>query len=195
MAAHNALRAVAVLLAAVWLVGAAAPAPLSYRLDPAASDVAAKVGFLGVGSRSATFPTLTGSASLSPAALDRIDLNVRIDARQLKASDKLTTDRLRGPDFFDVTQHPTVGFQGRALTMTSATEGRVDGALTVRGITKPVTLAVTFAVPPARAGRRDSIGLVARTTINRRDFGMTAYSLVVGKKVSITIRTRLVPAA
>jgi polyisoprenoid-binding protein YceI len=178
---------------ALLLIAAAPPATYGYRVDPAGSNVDAKVAFLGIGSRTATFPAVVGAVTLSPAAMDRIDLNVRIDARQLTASDQLTTDRLKGKNFFDVANHPTVSFKGKALTMTSATAGTVAGDLTARGVTKPVTLAVTFTAPPARATGREAIGLVGTTTINRRDFGMTAYSLIVGKRVAITIRTRLVP--
>ena len=179
--------------ALLLLAGASGPT-INYRVDPAASDVAAKVAFMGIGSRTANFPAVSGAVSLSPAAMERIDLNVRIDARQLKASDTLTTDRLRGKNFFDVASHPTVSFVGKALTMTGVTTGTVKGDLTARGVTKPVTLAVTFSSPPARANGREAIGLTGTTTINRRDFGMTAYSLIVGKQVTITIRTRLVPA-
>jgi polyisoprenoid-binding protein YceI len=180
------------IVALVLLVATAAP-PLNYRVDPATSDVAAKVAFLGFGSRTANFPDVSGAVRLSPAAMDQIDLNVRIDARKLTASDKLTTDRLRGRNFFDVASHPTVSFTGKALTMTGATTGTVKGDLTARGVTRPVTLAVTFSAPPARATGREAIGLTGTTTINRRDFGMTAYSLIVGKQVMITIKARLVP--
>jgi polyisoprenoid-binding protein YceI len=179
-------------LAAV-LLASALPAALDYRVDPAASNVAAKVPFLGIGSRTASFPAVSGTVRLSPAAMERIDLDVRIDARRLTASDQLTTDRLKGKNFFDVAQHPTISFVGKALTMTGPTTGTVAGELTARGVTKPVTLAVTFTAPPARATGREAIGLTGTTTINRRDFGMTAYSLIVGKKVGITIKTRLVP--
>jgi polyisoprenoid-binding protein YceI len=173
---------------------AAAPSPtLNYRVDPGASDVDAKVAFLGLGRRTASFRAVSGTARLSPAAMEQIDLDVRIDARKLTASDQLTTDRLKGKSFFDVANHPAIRFSGQALTMTGPMTGRVQGELTARGVTKPVTLAVTFTAPPARATGREAIGLTGTTTINRRDFGMTAYSLIVGKQVAITIRTRLVP--
>ncbi|MEY4269783.1 MAG: hypothetical protein RLZZ58_999 [Pseudomonadota bacterium] len=177
------------------LLVAAAPAPASYayRVDPAASAVAAKVGFMGLGSKTANFPAMTGGVTLSPSAMDRIALNVSIDATRLTAGDSVTTNRLKGKDFFDVANHPMVSFKGTALTMTGAATGKVAGQLTARGVTRPVTLAVTFSSPPAKATGRDPIGLTATTTINRRDFGMTAYSLVVGKKVAITIKTRMTP--
>ena len=91
------------------------------------------------------------------------------------------------------TKFPTVRFAGTQLAMADATSGVVTGELTARGVTRPVTLNVKFSAPPATASGKEAIRLTGMTTINRREFGMTAYSVVVGKKVSITIRTRLLP--
>ncbi|MGL5837668.1 MAG: YceI family protein, partial [Sphingorhabdus sp.] len=79
------------------------------------------------------------------------------------------------------------------LAMTNATAGIVRGNLTARGVTRPVALNVTFSSAPAATKGRDAIRLTGVTTINRKDFGMTAYSLIVGKKVTISIKTRLLP--
>jgi polyisoprenoid-binding protein YceI len=176
------------------LMGQTASAPREYRFDSSASSVTAKVSFLGIGNRTANFPAVTGTAKLTASGGgDAVELNVRIDARQLTASDTLTTNRLKGKDFFDVANHPTVTFAGKRLTLSGPTTGTIDGDLTARGVTRPVKLAVQFAAPPANAGARDPISLIATTRINRRDFGMTAYSLIVGKNVGITINARLTP--
>jgi polyisoprenoid-binding protein YceI len=60
-------------------------------------------------------------------------------------------------------------------------------------VTRPAVLAVTFRDPPARVTGRDPVELSARTVIDRREFGMTAYSAIVGKKVTITIQARMTP--
>src|SRR3546814_17837048 len=118
--------------------------------------------------------------------MDRIDLNVAIDARQLTASDTLTTRRLKGRHFFDVDHHPIVRFAGHALAMTGATTGNVTGELTARGVTKTVVLAVTFSIPPAHATGRDAIALTGTTTLKRRDFRMPAYSFLFAPNVTLT---------
>lgn len=181
---------------ALLLTATAISAAQSYKfaIDAGASSVDAKVAFLGIGNRKALFPAVRGSVTLSPERMDSIDLDVTIDASQLKADDNLTTGRLKGKDFFYVEKYPTVRFEGTQLTMSGATTGVVRGDLTARGVTRPVALNVTFSEAPANARGKLPIRLTGVTTINRRDFGMTAYSLIVGKKVSITIRTRLVPA-
>lgn len=186
------LKAPAVLLTVPLLLGAAPPVQ-RYQLDGPTSQVSAKVAFFGLASKTAHFPQMSGRIALSPERLDTIDLDVELDARELTAGDRVTQARLRGKDFFDVERHPTVRFSGRGMQMTGPVTATVAGEVTARGVTRPATLAVTFRDPPAKANGRDPVELTALTTIDRREFGMTAYSAIVGKKVTITIRARLVP--
>jgi len=184
-------------IAATLLFGAAiAGATTSYNftIDAGASSVDAKVAFMGIGNRKALFPAVRGTVALTPDAMDRINLDVIIDATQLRADDSLTTNRLKGDAFFNVAKYPTVRFQGTDLSMATQTSGIVRGNLTARGVTRPVTLNVSFSAPPSTTSLKEPIRLTGVTTINRKDFGMPAYSLIVGKKVTISIRTKLVPA-
>lgn len=180
------------LLAVLLLVGAA-PAPQRYALEPAASAVSAKVAFFGLASKTAAFPKLSGGIALDPARLDSIALDVTLDARALTAGDSITLARLKSDKFFWVEKYPTIRFSGNRMVMQGDRTASVAGDLTARGVTKPVTLAVTFAQPPASANGRTPIDFTATTTIDRRDFGMTAYSMIVGRKVDITIKARMVP--
>lgn len=180
-------------LLAPLLTGATQPS-YRYQIDPARSEVSAKVGFFGIASKTARFPQMTGQIALAPERLDTIDLDVEIDARRLTAGDSVTLARLKGKDFFHVERYPTVRFSGQWMQMTGPVTATVAGAVTARGVTRPATLAVTFRDPPAKATGRDPVELSARTVIDRRDFGMTAYSAIVGKKVTITIKARMTPS-
>lgn len=175
------------------LATASAPPAHRYRLDAAGSQVSARVAYLGVGHKTVRFPQMRGSLRLVPGKPEAIDLDVELDARALSAGGKTDTDYLKGKAFFDVANHPVVRFSGDQMAMTGETTAQVQGRITARGVTRPAVLAVTFAQPPARASGREPIGLTATTTIDRRDFGMTSYGLVVGRKVKITIKARLVP--
>lgn len=186
------MRYLVAVLALLFATAASAPA-LRYQLDGTHSQVAAKVGVMGLASKTARFPKMTGGISLTPERLETIALDVSLDARALIATDDATTKQLRGPKFFDVERHPTVRFAGQRMTMTGATSARVDGTITARGVTRPARLSVTFAQPPAQATGREPIALTASGTIDRLEFGMTSYSLFVGKKVTITIKARMVP--
>jgi polyisoprenoid-binding protein YceI len=183
-----------ILLVLPLLLATAAAGPTyRYQLDSAASDISAKVSYLGFGSKTARFPVMRGSIKMTPDRLDAVALEVELDARAMTAGSKRDADYLKGKDFFDVANHPVVRFTGNRMTMIGDRNARVEGQVTARGVTRPTVLAVTFRDPPARATGRDPIYLTATTTINRRDFGMTAYSMVIGKNVAITIKARLVP--
>ena len=174
-------------------VGAVAEPSYHYWLDGPHSAVTAKVSYMGFGSKVARFPQMRGSIRLNPARLNTIGLEVELDANAMSAGSKSDTTYLRGQDFFDVDQYPVVRFAGQSMRMTGPTNAQIEGQITTRGVTRPTTLTVTFRDPPARANGRDPIELSARTSINRKDFGMTAYSVVVGKTVTITINARLMP--
>lgn len=187
-------RRIISVLALVVLTGNTPPQKLRYRIDAPHSDVHARVGFFGIASKTARFPAITGGIELDPAHLDSVKLDVTLDATALEAGDSVTLKRLKGPDFFDVEQHPQVRFVGRSMTMTGPVTAVVSGELTAKGVTRPTTLNVSFAAPPAKATGREAIRLSGRTRIDRTDFGMNAYRLIVSKSVTITINAQMVPA-
>lgn len=182
-------------LVVALLLGAAAPTGQIYAVDATASSLSAKVPFLGIGRKSAGFPEVSGTIRLDRQRPQDIALDVKIDARALTAGDNLTLSRLKGEKFFWVEKYPQVRFVGREMKLTSPTEGSVDGELTARGVTRPVTLDVTFDRPPAQALPGEAISLTGKTRINRYDFGMKSYRLIVGKYVEIELKARMVPQA
>jgi polyisoprenoid-binding protein YceI len=168
-------------------------APLSYQLDAGNSSVLAKVSFFGLGSRSARFPKMNGSVTIVPDQPQRAQIDVTFDASALTSKDRSTTQRLKGEKFFHVTKYPTVRFTGRSLKMTSATKGTVSGQLTARGVTRSQTLNITFDTNPFKVARGKPISFTGTTRIDRRKYGMKSYQLIVGNKVNITLKARMVP--
>lgn len=181
-------------LALVALAGNAQAQVLRYRIDAQHSDVHARVGFFGIASKTARFPRISGGIELDPAHLESVKLDVTLDATALEAGDAVTLKRLKGADFFDVDHHPQVRFVGRSMTMTGPVTAVVSGDLTAKGVTRPTTLTVSFTQPPAEATGREAIRLSGRARIDRTQFGMTAYRLIVAKSVTISIDTQMVPA-
>lgn len=179
------------LLAALTLANTAS-APQRYTLDASASNVSAKVPFFGLSSKTAMFPRMEGAVTIVPGAPEKAVIDVTFDATAIQAPDSVTLARLRGDKFFWVEKYPTIRFLGRSLKLSSATRGTVAGDLTARGVTRPATLDVTFTADPvAQAGK--PVSFTGTTTIDRRDFGMKAYQLIVGNKVGITLKARMVP--
>lgn len=185
------LAVLAMLLAPAAAV-AQSGAPLNYRLDGSASSVSARVAFFGLSNKTARFPRMEGAVQIVPGAPERATIDVTFDAKAIEAPDQTTLERLRGEKFFWVERYPTIRFVGRSLTMTSATQGRVTGELTARGVTRRETLAVTFASDPTKAGR-GAVSFTGDMEINRRDYGMKSYQLIVGNTVKIRLSARMVP--
>lgn len=166
---------------------------LRYTVDDSQSEVVARVAFLGLADKTARFPDMSGSLALSFADLNSVDMHVTVDARTLTTGDSQTA-RLRGRQFFDVANHPTVSFTGDQIRFTGERTATVTGQITAKGITRPSSIAVTFSQPITDMSTRDPVSIVATTSIDRRQFGMTAFPLIVGNRVRITIRARMVPA-
>jgi len=103
----------------------------------------------------------------------------------------------KSADFFDVAKYPTVTFVSTSVTKSGAGSYSVTGDLTMHGITKPVTLALTVSAPFNHAGgvRR---GIEATTSVNRKDFGINwefpgeGAGVVVGDIIKLNIDAELV---
>ncbi len=190
---RNALFRVLVLpLLAVFALANTVGAPQRYTLDASASNVSAKVPFFGLASKTARFPRMQGAVTIVPGAPERALIDVTFDATAIEAPDSVTLARLRGDKFFWVEKYPSIRFVGRSLKLSSPTRGTVSGELTARGVTRPQTLAVTFDADPLTMQGKP-VSFTGTTTIDRREFGMKSYQLIVGNKVDITLRARMVP--
>lgn len=180
------------LLAILPASGAQAETTLNYRLDARASEVTAQVPFFGLASKTARFPRMDGTVTIVPGNPERAVIDVTFDARAIEAPDETTLRRLRGEKFFWVERYPTIRFVGRSIRFTSPTRGKVTGQLTARGATNTETLDVTFARDPSRA-TGEAVDFTGTMQIDRRQYGMRSYQLIVGNKVNIKLSARMVP--
>jgi polyisoprenoid-binding protein YceI len=105
---------------------------------------------------------------------------------------------LRGADFFDVEKYPTITFKGTRITPKGKDAYAVTGTLTMRGVSKEVTLPVTFLGFMKNMRGQDAAGFETAVTLNRKDFGITwnktldAGGVLLGDEVyvSINLETR-----
>lgn len=117
-------------------------------------------------------------------------VSVTIDASSIDSGVDEFDGHLRGDKFFDVENHPVITFESTSLTTTDENTGTMTGDLTIKGITKPVTLNVTM----NRASFSDrnklyKIGFSAKGTVKRSDFGVDLYAPVVSDEVDLVIET------
>jgi len=165
----------------------------NYRLDETASLVTAKVPFFGLASKTARFPKMSGEVTIVPGAAEKARIDVTFDATAIEAPDSVTLKRLRGEKFFWVEKYPAVRFVGRSLRFKDDRRGTVAGMLTARGISRPAQLAVVFDRPPLKTQDGEAVSFEGTMTIDRREFGMKSYQVIVGNEVDITLRARMIP--
>jgi polyisoprenoid-binding protein YceI len=127
-----------------------------------------------------------GLLEVDPDEPEKARIEATIDATQVDTGQPQRDAHLRSADFFDVEHHPTWTFAGSRVRQLSATEFEVTGDLTVRGVTSPVTLDVTYLgqwdTPWWEEGRdlcpKRRAGFTATTRINRHDFGVSWNDVV-----------------
>lgn len=143
------------------------------------------------------FPKPAGTVLLDEANPANSQINATIDVNAITTGVEERDTHLKGPDFFDVSKYPAMTFVSTGVRRSSATLYLVTGHLTMHGVTKPVTLAVTASPPFNHAGgiRR---GIEATASVNRKDFGLRwefpgeGDGIVVGDIIQITINAELV---
>jgi len=145
-----------------------------YAADPRHTQVLFSILHQGTTNYYGRFDRTTGTLNYDAAEPEKSALTVNIDMASLSTPSDSLNGVLTGPAVFDAGKYPTAVFTATSIARTSPTTGKITGNLTIKNITKPVTLDVTFhggAMNPMNDAY--SIGFAASTTIKRTDFGLT----------------------
>jgi len=117
-------------------------------------------------------------------------VSVTIDATSIDTGVDKFDDHLRSDDFFAVDEFSEITFVSTSLEQTGPNTGTLIGNLTVKDITKPVTLYVVFNKAAAdNSGKGYKLGFSAKAQVKRSDFGVGAYVPFVGDEVDLVIET------
>ena len=141
----------------------------TYRAQPVPSSFAFAVRHSGVfwyrGSLSDVAATLRGDGdAVALEGVARVDSISVVEPAAMRAT-------VLGPEFFDAERHPEIAFRSTAVLLTGDGGAAVDGELTIRGVTRPVT-AHGHHAPPRPSGYGEVAGLQLRTSFDRRAFGL-----------------------
>lgn len=183
---HRALLAAALALASTVAIAA----PVTYKIDPNHTDVVARWSHFGFSHPIANFLQADGTLVYDAAKPTASRVEVTLPLAGLDAQVPDLTEHLRSPDFFDAAQFPNATFKSTSVKAAGKGKLIVIGDLTIKGVTKPVTLNVTFnkaGVHPL--GKREAIGFDATATVKRSEFGLGAYVPNVSDEVTLTITT------
>ena len=172
---------------------AAFAAPLTYKIDANHTDVVASWSHFGFSNPIAHFGKVDGSITYDAAKVEASKVEVTIPLSGLNSHVGDFDDHLRSVDFFDAEKFPNITF--KSTSVKAAGEGKltVVGDLTIKDITKPVTLDVTInKIGMQPMAKREAAGFQATTTIKRSDFGVGLYAPNVSDNVTLTITTEAI---
>jgi polyisoprenoid-binding protein YceI len=168
------------------------PAVGTYAIDTSHTRLGFAVRHMAVSKVRGDFKEFAGTLELAENPVDS-KISVTIQAGSVDTHDENRDNHLRTNDFFDAENHPTWTFTSTAIRPVTSTEWNVDGDLTIRGVTRQVTLDATLEGVVKDPYGFHRVGFSAKTTIEREDFGvsfngvMEAGGVVVGKKVDIDL--------
>jgi polyisoprenoid-binding protein YceI len=173
------------------------PAVGTYDIDASHTQLGFAVRHMAVSKVRGRLSKFEGTIDIAEDPTDS-KVSLTVDATSVDTRDENRDNHLRTNDFFDVENHPTWTFNSTSIATEGSTEWKVIGDLTIRGVTRPVTLDVTLEGVVKDPYGNHRIGFSGSTTINRNDFEvsfgavMEAGGLVVANKVAIEIELEAV---
>jgi polyisoprenoid-binding protein YceI len=187
---------VTILATSVALAGVALPANAAekFLLDKTHTSVLFGLSHLGFSKSFGRFNTIEGALTLDAEAPEKSSVVVTIDAASIDTNHKERDDHLRGKDFFDVAQFPTLSYKSTSVKLTGEKTATVTGDLTMHGVTRPVPLEVTLVKtgPHPRDATKTVAGFSARGTLKRTDFGMAYGAPVLGDEIELIIEAETI---
>ena len=175
------------------LLVAASPAwATTYAIDPDHTTVAFKVRHL-FSKVEGTFDQVDGTFEYVPGHPEQWTADAVIQAESINTRVEQRDKHLRTTDFFDVAIYPTLTFKSTKVEDATATSATLHGVLTIRGVEKPVVLALEIHGEGKDPWGNVRSGFTATTRINRKEFGLTwnktleTGQLLVGDEVDITL--------
>ncbi len=159
-----------------------------YKIDSAHSQVLFSLTHLGFSEYAGQFVQPTGSLTLDPKNPSAAKVEVSFPIAKVLTTDPALNAHLQKPEFFDSAKFPEGKFVSTKVIV-DGTTATITGDLTLKGVTKPVTLKARFvgAGPMVMGPPKINVGFAATTTISRSEFGISYGVPLVGDRVDLTI--------
>ncbi len=162
-------------------------APETFVIDNSHTFPSFSYSHFGYSKQLSRFDKTTGTIVLDKAAKTG-SVDVTIDTSSVNTGSTLFNEHIQGADFFDTAQYPTATFKSTKVHFKGDKPVAVDGDLTIKGVTKPVTLKMeSFHLMPHPMLKKDALGANAVTKVKRSEFNMGKYTPHVGDDVTIEI--------
>ena len=173
------------------------PVAGEYAIDPAHTSVEFIGRHLMITKVRGRFPEVSGTSTIDDEP-ERSHVEVELNVTSLDTGNPDRDGHLRSPDFFDGEKYPTISFRSTKVEAGTSGTWAVTGDLTVRDVTRPVTLQVDFDGANASPIGDERIAFSAATDVDREDWGLTwnvaleTGGVMVSKKIRIEIEVETV---
>jgi polyisoprenoid-binding protein YceI len=164
-----------------------------WEIDSSHSSIHFSVRHLVIAKVRGQFSRWTGAVTVPDSDFSRASLDVVIDAASIDTGVADRDAHLRSADFFDVERFPEITFKAGDLTRTASDRLRLEGALTIKGITRDVVLDVESLGTAKDPWGNERAAFSATAAVDRKDFGLTwnqvleTGGVMVGDRIEITI--------
>ena len=180
-------RLITTLAVSAALVAPAFAAPVSYGVEANHTFPRFSYTHLGFTTQQSRFDKTTGTVVYDKEGRAG-SVDITIDTSSVSTGSTLFNQHIQAEDFLDTAKHPTVTFKSTKVNFDGEKPVSIEGDLTMKGITKRVTLTVTrFLAAPHPIQKKDTIGADAYTIVKRSDFNMGKYAPAVSDEVRIDI--------
>ncbi len=142
-------------------------------VDPTHTNVEFSVKHMMIATVRGRFSEVEGVIEGDPSDLTTARFEATINTKSIDTRQEDRDNHLRSADFFDVENHPKITFKSTSVEKVGENQYKVTGDLTIRGVTRPVTLDTTFEGRGKDPWGGERIALTAKGAINRKDFGLT----------------------
>lgn len=181
------MKKLAVLVFAASLSFAAFAAPETYIIQNGHTFPRFEYNHLGFSNQVSRFDKTSGTIVIDRVAKTG-SVDVVIDAKSVNTGYALFNEHIQGEDFFDTAKYPTITFKSSSMKFDGDKLSSVEGELTIKGVTKSVTLTVTsFLCKPHPMLKKDACGANATTIIKRSEFNAGKHAPNVSDEVTLTI--------
>ncbi|MBX7213460.1 MAG: YceI family protein [Thermoflexales bacterium] len=174
---------------------------MSWSIDPAHTRVQFAARHLMVSTVRGEFKAFSGEVEFDPARPEATRVSVDVQTASVNTNDAKRDGHLASADFFEAAVHPSMTFRSTRVDGVKGEHARLTGDLTIKGVTHPVTLDVTFHGLAKAPWGTTSAGFEAKGKLNRRDWGLTwnmpleTGGVLVGDEITLTIDAEIVKQA
>src|SRR5438132_11181331 len=173
---------------------------MSWTVDPMHTQVEFSAKHMGLMTVKGHFTNVRAAIDLDEEAFTASSVQATIDTHSLITNDARRDAHLKSPDFLNVEQFSTISFKSTRIERAAHDQYKMTGDLTIRNVTRPVTLDVVYSGQAKDPMGTVHAGFSAHTTVNRKDWGLTwnvaleTGGLLVGEEIKLALEVEGVKA-